>query len=97
MPRTHRACWSDVIDPKATLTGHASLFPGLGKTAVSTGFDTGLVRRSVRRYVSANAPRGVGLCISRMVVGHPIISTIARGPGTVESEQQGWIQRYYKI
>ncbi len=45
-------------DPKATLTGHASLFPGLGKTAVSTGFDTGLVRRSVRRYVSANASRG---------------------------------------
>ena len=64
--------------------------------SVSTGLDTGLVRRSVRRYVSANA-RGWAyasalLIYNRLthslVVGHPIISMIAQWPGTVESEQQ---------
>ena len=28
-------------DPKATLIGHASLFPGLCKTALSTGLNAG--------------------------------------------------------
>ena len=79
MPRTHRACWADGNDLKATLTGHASPLSWQARLLSRTAFDTGLVRRSVRRYVSANAPRGVGLCISRMVVGHPVISTKARG------------------
>ena len=78
----HATAFSHDQDQRATLTGHASPFPGLGKT-VSTGFGTGLVRRSARRYLSAT-PRGWLmhlLCpkaqLSRLthslVPGHPII------------------------
>src|SRR5947209_1861556 len=59
---------------------------GLGKI-VSTGFDTGLVRRSVRRHVSANA--ALPAKAPAWWSGHLIISTIPRWYRTAESEQQG--------
>jgi hypothetical protein len=45
------------MTPRATLTGHASLFPGLGKTAVSTDLTLAWFEDQ-SEDTSANAPRG---------------------------------------
>jgi hypothetical protein len=49
----------DVVPEKATIMNKLQTCMDGRQSGLGTnGFDTGLVRRSVRRYVSDNAPRG---------------------------------------
>jgi hypothetical protein len=69
------------LDPKATLTEHASLFRGLGKT-VSTGFDTRIrVMEAVRAIIRTNRIWTIG----------------AQTPNADHHSLRAWARRWYAM